>query len=281
MTQALSTLNPTHSFTHFCVCYCSKKMKVSILPIVLAMLAKGGLATQVRTFNADSQSCLHTSRIFIDPHNYPSTRTTQRLRHLSTPLAECEYDCDSDDDCQPGLLCADDHKTVLEAAGLDKRKANCPAPHGTHRLEVCYDPGTVLAFTLNTRTYNTYFPYPQYLPLDPTDPDSPKFLRLTSDGYKMAGVSAFTKYRFDPDNTEKGFSMMAEYRMQCNQEDPKKSCTDGLAFVMHQDHRGAEAVGWTSKHMGVYDDDRYRKGEGDAIRPSLIVELDRRTLIHH
>lgn len=124
---------------------------------------------------------------------------------------------------------------------------------------------------MNTRSF-TNFPYPQYLPLDPNDENSPKFLSLTSDGYKAAGVTALTKYRFDPDNTQKGFSMSAEYRMHCNFD----ACTDGLTFVMHQDPRGINAVGMTSGGLGVYNAELPGQGgSGVAIRPSVVVELDR------
>lgn len=69
-----------------------------------------------------------------------------------TPLLlECEYDCDVDADCAPGLLCADQHKSELEQNGLDPRKAYCntstPAPgferQDKYVSEVCYDPHKV------------------------------------------------------------------------------------------------------------------------------------------
>lgn len=69
-----------------------------------------------------------------------------------TPLLqECEYDCDVDDDCAPGLLCADEHKPELEHYGLDPRKAYCdpavPASgfegQDSRTGEVCYNPELV------------------------------------------------------------------------------------------------------------------------------------------
>ena len=54
-------------------------------------------------------------------------------------LGLCEYDCDVDADCKPGLWCADTHKPELKAAGFDERKANC-GKIGAWNLEVCFDP---------------------------------------------------------------------------------------------------------------------------------------------
>jgi hypothetical protein len=50
----------------------------------------------------------------------------------------CSLDCDNDEDCAPGLLCADKHKAELTAAGLDPRKADC-GPVGANVEEVCFD----------------------------------------------------------------------------------------------------------------------------------------------
>jgi hypothetical protein len=64
------------------------------------------------------------------------------LKKPTTPpplLGLCEYDCDVDADCKPGLLCADAHKPELKAAGFDERKANC-GNVGAWNLEVCFDP---------------------------------------------------------------------------------------------------------------------------------------------
>ena len=54
-------------------------------------------------------------------------------------LGLCEFDCDVDADCKPGLLCADAHKPELKAKGFDERKANC-GKVGAWNLEVCFDP---------------------------------------------------------------------------------------------------------------------------------------------
>lgn len=64
---------------------------------------------------------------------------------------ECQFDCDFDSDCAPGLLCADAHKQELTEKGLDPRKAYCqdslPGSGFTEddrRFgEVCYDPESV------------------------------------------------------------------------------------------------------------------------------------------
>jgi hypothetical protein len=58
---------------------------------------------------------------------------------FGTFLGLCEFDCDKDTDCKPGLLCADEHKAELKAKGFDERKANC-GKVGAWNLEVCFDP---------------------------------------------------------------------------------------------------------------------------------------------
>jgi hypothetical protein len=58
-------------------------------------------------------------------------------------LQECEFDCDFDADCESGLLCADEHKVELSAAGKDERKVYCGNVGGTYD-EVCYDPARKL-----------------------------------------------------------------------------------------------------------------------------------------
>lgn len=59
------------------------------------------------------------------------------LRRLSY-LGLCDYDCDQDSDCGPGLLCADSHKAELQAKGYDQRKADC-GNVGSWNDEVCFD----------------------------------------------------------------------------------------------------------------------------------------------
>ena len=53
----------------------------------------------------------------------------------------CEGDCDKDRDCTngPKLLCADEHKDALKAAGYDERKANCKDSKLAWNYEVCFD----------------------------------------------------------------------------------------------------------------------------------------------
>ena len=58
---------------------------------------------------------------------------------MKLPLRECEFDCDTDDDCATGLMCADSNKGTLTYLGLDPRKAYC-GKVGKWREEVCYDP---------------------------------------------------------------------------------------------------------------------------------------------
>ena len=56
---------------------------------------------------------------------------------------ECSVDCDTDEDCLPGLQCADQHGQELLQAGLDKRTAYCGLV-GEKVEEVCYDPKNII-----------------------------------------------------------------------------------------------------------------------------------------
>ena len=59
---------------------------------------------------------------------------------FNSKCRECEArDCDIDLECQHGLLCADAHKTELQAAGFDSRKAYCDITLGVRSWELCYD----------------------------------------------------------------------------------------------------------------------------------------------
>jgi hypothetical protein len=58
-------------------------------------------------------------------------------------LGECQFDCDTDADCQPGLWCADPRKVELAAAGFDARKANCGSV-GAWNEEVCFNPAILI-----------------------------------------------------------------------------------------------------------------------------------------
>lgn len=62
--------------------------------------------------------------------NYKDDETTDGL-------GECDWDCDSDDDCAGDLLCAEDHKRELKNAGYDRRHANCEGV--PWRMEVCFN----------------------------------------------------------------------------------------------------------------------------------------------
>ena len=60
-------------------------------------------------------------------------------------LGECEFDCDTDLECQTGLQCADEHKEELQGIGLDPRKAYCGSNVGRKKEEVCYNVATAIA----------------------------------------------------------------------------------------------------------------------------------------
>ena len=57
------------------------------------------------------------------------------------PLGACDFnnDCDDDDHCGSGLLCADDHKKELKEKGYDTRTANCGPRTDGLVWEVCFD----------------------------------------------------------------------------------------------------------------------------------------------
>ena len=102
--------------------------------------------------------------------------------------------------------------------------------------------------------------YPQYVPL-PHDP-SLCFLRLAQDLNLTVGATAFANFSFATDNTEYLFSMNASYRIFGSQA----GAADGLAFVIHQDHRGVAAIGGQGGHLGIY--------AGTPVAPALVIELD-------
>lgn len=57
---------------------------------------------------------------------------------VETLLTECATDCDSDNDCQADLVCASDHRDVLQEWGCDIRKAYC-GDVGEKNAEVCFE----------------------------------------------------------------------------------------------------------------------------------------------
>jgi hypothetical protein len=65
------------------------------------------------------------------------------------PCYECEpnKDCDKKDECGYGLLCADNYKAELTAAGLDPRKAYCEVP-AAWNSELCFNPCNIPGFPI-------------------------------------------------------------------------------------------------------------------------------------
>jgi hypothetical protein len=61
---------------------------------------------------------------------------------ITSPLGKCvmNMDCDNDYECAGGLLCADDHKSELQAAGFNTRTADCGMETENPLWEVCFDP---------------------------------------------------------------------------------------------------------------------------------------------
>ena len=58
----------------------------------------------------------------------------------SIKMCQLSRDCDVDEHCAKGLLCADEHKGALTEAGFDPRKANCTKMMLMSTNEVCFAP---------------------------------------------------------------------------------------------------------------------------------------------
>lgn len=112
-------------------------------------------------------------------------------------------------------------------------------------------------FTFNRSPSN--YTFPAFLPLDPDEPDSLCFLRLTDDEFGPAAVSAWLPINFDETNTGLEFSMSIGYRIYGEAE----GSADGMAFLMHQDANGLEALGFDGGGIGYMD-----------ITRALVVEWD-------
>ena len=117
-----------------------------------------------------------------------------------------------------------------------------------------------IGFNLN-RSPSTYA-YPQFVPLNATDPESQCALRLTADEAVEVAASAFLPFEFAPSNVEKLFQMSIGYRVYGD----SAGSADGMAFVMHQDPRGDAALGGPGGNLGVY-------GAGGIVN-ALVVEWD-------
>merc|ERR1711988_857347 len=101
--------------------------------------------------------------------------------------------------------------------------------------------------------------YPSYL-------DSDKCaLRLTKDGQKSSIASAYLPLSIADDDFT--FSTHIEYRIYGSQS----GTADGMAFVMHQDPRGPDALGHGGGSLGVYTTEDSIQ---DRVKPSLVIEMD-------
>lgn len=106
------------------------------------------------------------------------------------------------------------------------------------------------------------FPYPQLIPFNTSDPESQCFIRMTPDTASPFASSAFLPFQFEESNPDKSFSMTIGYRMFGS----AAGAGDGMAFVMHQDTRGVNALGGAGSSLGVYSP--------NPIFPALIIEWD-------
>ncbi|CAB9525406.1 expressed unknown protein [Seminavis robusta] len=124
-------------------------------------------------------------------------------------------------------------------------------------------------FTLNSNPSD--WSYPQILPLDPADPTSLCFLRMSEDSSENAGAStAFLDLVFEEDNVNRIFSMTIGYRIY----GPEATTGDGMAFVIHQDPRGKDALGGGGGGLAVYSSSIDGNFLEDGIRPALVIEFD-------
>jgi hypothetical protein len=74
-------------------------------------------------------------------------------------IGKCDFtqDCDYDDDCESGLICADKHKNALKALGYDERLANCGDTGVTQKYwEVCFD-ASILPTTPSSSSFGGAF----------------------------------------------------------------------------------------------------------------------------
>ena len=114
--------------------------------------------------------------------------------------------------------------------------------------------------------------FPQLIEIDPGDPDTRCFLRMTPDtvfGSALA-TSAFLGIPVnDPPNF--AFRMSIGYRIFGTLNNPEidGDGADGMVFVMHRDADEAEAIGGTGGNLGVYS-----FNPAVAIKPALTVEWD-------
>ena len=84
------------------------------------------------------------------PSNFEVCYDPDKLEEKCLGECELDKDCDTNDDCQQGLLCADvpANQAALIAAGFDKRKAYCGSG-GPSNFEVCYNPCKVFFLSLD------------------------------------------------------------------------------------------------------------------------------------
>jgi hypothetical protein len=120
-------------------------------------------------------------------------------------------------------------------------------------------------FTLN-RLDNTTI-YPKMMSLDGSQASTDCFLRLTPDEDGMRASSAFVEFDFFQSNPNKTFEMSAGYRIYGNND----GSADGMAFVIHADPRGANALGGSGGAMGVYG-----RSSQPIIKSALVIEWDTR-----
>lgn len=121
----------------------------------------------------------------------------------------------------------------------------------------CSGTGGTPEFTFNRFPEN--YTYPALLPFDASDPESLCFLRLTDDVMGPRAVSAWLPLKFGDANVGMDFSMSIGYRIYGEAD----GSADGMAFVMHQDEKALEALGFEGGGIGYM-----------TIRSALVVEWD-------
>ncbi|KAL7570527.1 hypothetical protein ACA910_004302 [Epithemia clementina (nom. ined.)] len=106
-------------------------------------------------------------------------------------------------------------------------------------------------------------PYPRFESINPSDPSSLCYLRMTADNEQDTAASAFLGVPVN-DPTQFSFAMTIGYRLYGAEDEQ----ADGMVFVMQQDVRGATALGNTGGGIGVYGTPE------ETIKPALAIEWD-------
>lgn len=145
--------------------------------------------------------------------------------------------------------------TFLSLISLINAQSPTPEPTKTNSLTLVdfkdgIDCDAPLTLNLGPRAF------PRLIPTGDTC-----YLQMTTDDQIARGSSAFLQFRFMEDNVY-DFTVIFKYRMWGRAQ----GAGDGLAFVLHNDPRGASALGGIGGNLGIYGD--------NVIANAVVVEFD-------